>query len=1475
MRVMGRPASGMTVAELVHTLRERGAQLRAEGDQLRISAPVGVVTPEFQSWIRANKQELLEWLRNEHVAPAIDETPVVLAPPQEGVWVFQELQPNATTYNHTPVIRIDGPLDADRLIAAIVRVVERHEPLCSVVDDASGVPVLRRVAIGDGIVTTVDLGNADKTQHEPLVQEHVHRTQSRPFDLRREIPFRAVLVRLHPESHVLITTFHHIAADGMSLRNFYRELACSYAGDEPAALRARYSDYARSEVQFWTPERIAERLAFWKNELEDAPTVLEIPTDRPRRGDASYVGGVVSAPLDAATSAALRDLMKAEGASLFMTALAAYTAALHRHTGQRDLVIGTPLHGRHKPEYADLIGMFVNQMPLRLRVDSNATFRDLIRQARSSVLRTLADREMPFARLVQGLGIPRDQSRSPLFQAVLNVVPALDVASGLRAGDVTFRLPEVQDLLLLFDGESKFDLTLYPTERDGEVNLILVYNADLFNAARMQELLESIKGVLSIGASHPDRLLHDGWLKSLPAKDGGIAGPDPDTPEESVAARFTRIASAYPDRPALVGSDGEITYALLYAEAQRIARIVAASTEEVSRPVGVLVPHEPILAPAILGVLLAGRPYVPLDASYPVERLAYMVADSGADVILTTPGLREQARSIAGQDARVITVEDVVDNAAPLPPIEPDTIAYLLYTSGSTGRPKAVVQSQGNLVRQADRYARALRIDETDRLALLASISFDACLMDLFGGLLNGAAVCPIDARSTDLSRLPDLLAEKQLTVMHVTPTLFRTLKQTVRGPRFPTIRAVDLGGEAMRPDDIAFFDEHFRGDAILVNSYGPSEHTFALGFVVPRDLRANEIPIGWPIGDVEVLLLDKDGREDPVSGVLALRSRYGALRYWNNPEASAAAFLPDPLHPGRTIYRTGDVVRRRSDGSYVFLHREDHQLKIRGHRVEPTEVESVLREHPAVAAVAVHAPVGPDGAAVLTACVVLEDSTVSTAEIATFARDRLPAYMVPTSWATLDRLPLTPSGKVDRRALPSGTAQGTSHEIVEARSAEEQEIGQIWAEILGTSRFGVHDDFFELGGHSLMATQVVTRIRETLDIDLPLRHFFDHPTVAATARWVHENRAAAMTVPPLEPQDLPEAIPLSFSQERMWLIQKLTPESVAYNMAGAVLVRGALDVERLRRAVASVTARQDSLRARFISHSGVPSQDDSGAGCDFEVVEAQGATVAERIEYANARAVDKLEAPYNLETGPLCRVLVVRIGENQHVVAVGMHHIISDLWSFAVFGREVAAAYEHPDTPRPPLPVRYADYAVWERQWLGGGALRQQIDHWRVKLDGLAPLELPIDFPRPAFFSFDGAVVKRELSPALRSRLEAVSAQNKATPFMTALAAFNALLSTHSNQTDIAVGVPIANRTQTAVEDLIGTFVNTLVHRNDTSGDPTFRELLQRVRVTALDALRTPSAHTELNNFLKVEGSNLASARPRQQSRSGPSCPQ
>ncbi|HEX2740525.1 MAG TPA: amino acid adenylation domain-containing protein [Rubrobacter sp.] len=925
--------------------------------------------------------------------------------------------------------------------------------------------------------------------------------------------------------------------------------------------------------------------------------------------------------------------------------------------------------------------------------------------------------------------------------------------------------------------------------------------------------------------------------------------------EQSIPQRFEQQVRRYPDRLAVKTKGHQLTYAALNKVANRMARVLLARRGEGPESIALLLEHNASMIGAILGVLKAGKAYVPLDPSFPYARNAYILEDSQAGLIITNDKNRPLADSLGENRHSLIDIDEIgpalPDEDANLP-ISADNLANIIYTSGSTGQPKGVVQNHRNLLNVAMRYTNGLQISAEDRLTLLQSYSVAGSVSNMLGALLNGASLFPHNIKEEGLTSLADWLIEEEITVYHSVPTVFRQFANTLTGKEeFPWLRLVRLGGEPVYPEDVQLYKTYFPSGSIFVNSYGASEAASVLRYCVDKDTEISDamVPVGYPLGDIEILLLDDDGKAvgfDEV-GEIAIKSRHISPGYWHKPDLTRATFITDPQDEGGRIYRTGDLGYRQPDGCLVVTGRNDFRVKIRGFRIEVAEIELALRGLTKVKEAAVVAHEDQRGEKQLAAYVVPQpDHMPTTSELRDFLKDKLPDYMVPSAFVVLDALPLTPNGKLDRLALPAPSLVRPELDtsFVAPRNALEEQLVEIWVEVLGVTRVGVHDDFFELGGHSLRATQLVSRVREVFQAELPLISLFEEPTIAGLAERIEEARRGAQgqTAPPLVPAPRDARLPLSFSQQRMWLLDQLEPGTPTYHISHALRLSGTLDTGALKRSLTEIVSRHEALRTTFAAEDGEPVQVISATiDVKLPVEDLSGLPQAEQEAEAKRLALEEKRRPFDLERGPLFRAGLLRLGKEEHVLLISMHHIVSDGWSMGVFWRELGALYGAfsggEPSPLPGLPIQYADYALWQRQWLTGEVLEEQLGYWKEQLADLPVLELPTDHPRPAVQTHRGARRSLAMPESLTQALKELSRQEGTTLFMVLLGALQVLLSRYSGQEDIAIGTPIAGRTRAETEELIGFFVNTLVMRTYLSGDPSFREVLSRVRGVALGA--------------------------------------
>ncbi len=1435
----------MTPAALLAEVIARGAHIWAEGDELCLRAPKGCLTAELRDALKSRKPEIVPLLgqRRKHAAASYA---------QRRLWFFDQLEPGRSTYNMHLTYRLTGALDVAALEQSLCAIVQRHETLRTSFAAFNDQPVQVIAQDVNFAVAHCRLDDGPGDEENRLRQQVDEFTRV-PFDLSNAPLMRACLIRLRPDVHVLSVVLHHIVADGWSMRVVLRELAEHYESFSEGrlpdldALPLQYADFARIQ-RAWLDDDMDERVLYWREQLAGPPPPLELPTDRPRPAYQTFRGGREFLELDSQTVAALRKLSADEGATLFMTLLAAFEVLLRRYTGQDDFVVGSPVAGRRYPGTEGMIGFFVNTVALRARFEGNPTFRDFLRRTRDTVLHAFEHEDLPFEKLVEEIQPERDLSRTPVFQVLFNMINM--GGDGLDMGAIAV------ERVYRREPESKFDLTLYVRPRGATTRLMLVYNRDLFEETTIQQFLRDLGVVLeAICAQADTTVVHIPLAARGPC--ALPAGQDTFDDVTPLHRRFERQAAATPDAIAVHTRNHRWTYAELDRRASQIAAGILDSVGDETSRIGLMFEHDAPMIAALLGALKAGKTYVPMDAAYPEARLQFMIEDAQIGTLVTTETSLERARSIAGERCPVIAIESFED----LEPhhgidCDPESPAYILYTSGSTGKPKGVVQSHRNVAHYIDAYAQTINIGPDDRLSLFSSFGFDAAVMDIFGALLNGAALCPIDLKSESLDEAWDWLQEVGVTVYHSTPTVFRAF---ATGPscesRATCLRAVVLGGEEVRREDIERFRKLMAQECRLINLYGSAEASFTCAFEIENgeEVARARVPIGTPVARTEMLLLNAHGGEEPVFGEIAIRSPHVALGYWNRDDESAAAFQPDPDTPGTTLYRSGDLGRRRADGTIECLGRKDFQVKIRGYRVDPAEIESLLNQNDSVAeSVVVMREIASGDPRLIAYVASVAEQTPDPAKLRSELARVLPEYMVPASIQVMEGLPRTTTGKIDRRALPAPSAWGeVAGEHVAPRTVSEELVAGIWEQVLTRGPVGVTDRFFDLGGHSLMATQVVSRIRDTFNVQIPLRALFEEPTVAGIAARIDALRAerTADQAPALVPVPRDVGMPLSFSQQRLWVLDQLGARDGAYTMSAGFRLVGALNIRALEQSIATIVQRHEVLRTTFVDREGVPAlhiSDDINLA--LETVDLASVPDSERQTKLASHMAAVVDNPFDLAQGPLFRVALYRLGDAEHVIAVAMHHIISDAWSMGVLVREICASYDAYASSGEPalvsLPVQYADFAAWQRAWLQGAVLENQLAYWREHLQDAPPyLDLPADHHRPAVRKFRGARVTASLPQTIAERVKSLCQEQGATQYMALLAAFNVLLYRYTGQSDIVVGTPIANRGRRELEGLIGFFVNTLALRTRLDGAPSFREVLARVRETALAAY----AHQDL----------------------------
>ena len=1399
---------------------------------------------------------------------------------QQRLWFLNQLEPASPIYNESRAIRLRGSLDVESLQKSLDRIVVRHDVLRTNFITLDGNPQQTITDSRAVELPVIDLRSCRDIDRESEAHRLLTDVIRRPFDLLRDLLLRVLLLRLAEQEHILLFVQHHIASDGWSTSIFWRELTALYEAftsgrhDPLSELPIQYADYALWQRDRLSGETLEGQLAYWRKQLENlAP--LQLTPDRARPGADDYAGDRQTFLIPQEVIDGLRRVSRDEGVTLFMTLLAAFQTLLHRYTGQNDIAVGSPIAGRTHPEVEGLIGFFVNTLVLRTEVSGHLTFRQFLARVREVAWGAYQHQELPFEKLVAELQPDRNLGRNPLFQVIFafqNVPRQTMALPGLQVSQV-----EVDS------GTTKFELALFMWEEHGGLRGRVQYSTALFDADTIERLLGHFKTMLIGIVTNPDRRLCDLPLLTEREKhqilvewnDAAIDYPK----DQCIHKLFEEHAETDPDAVALIYDEQKLTYGELNQQANQLAHYLKRRGVGPETLVGLCMERSIEMIVGLLGILKAGGAYVPLDPQYPKQRLGFMLEDTQAPVLLTQQRLLNDLLEDRG-----VKIKDSDHRSAILDPrlkvicldrdgeaianestenlssgVSAQNLAYVIYTSGSTGKPKGVAITHHNVTRLFASTDAWFRFDRNDVWTLFHSYAFDFSVWEIWGALLHGGRLVIVPywvSRSPEL--FYDLLCKRRVTVLNQTPSGFRQLihgEQTSAQSQELALRLILFGGEALELQSLKpWFDRHGDQSPRLVNMYGITETTVHVTY---RPIKARDIgerlgsPIGVRIPDLNLYILDPNRNPSPIGipGELHIGGAGLARGYINRPELTAEKFIVNPFNSkgGALIYRTGDLARFLPDGNVEFLGRIDDQVKIRGFRIELGEIEAVLSQHPAVLeTVVVARDDAPSGKRLVAYVVHRDDADISVNELRSFLKQKLPDYMIPSAFAVLDVLPLTPNGKVERKALPApGPSRPELEQWYQApRTPAEEMLVEIWAEVLKLESIGVHDNFFDLGGHSLLATQVISRIRGSFQVEVPLRALFESPTVAGLAGHIEEARRKEQGLqPPPSLTVSKERESLSFAQQRLWFIDQLEPQSAVYNVPGALRIRGTLDVAVLELSLNEIVRRHQALRTAFSIVEGQPVQVVSPSlRISLPVGDLTDRPATEREEEARRLAREEAQRPFDLARGPLLRVTLLRLGEQDHVLLLTMHHIVCDGWSMGVLYRELSLLYEAFSkglpSPLSDLPIQYADFAVWQRQWLQGEVLETQLSYWKKQLEGVpAVINLPTDRPRPAVQSYRGARQSFELSEELTGALKILSRKHHVTVFMTLLAAFQTLLHRYTGQHDIVIGSPIANRNRTEIEGLIGFFVNTLVLRSDLSGNPSFTGLLARVRNVALGA--------------------------------------
>ena len=1377
-----------------------------------------------------------------------------ISPEQSRLWLLQQ---QSSAYLAQAAIKIEGPVDIRALEASLAGIVNRLEILRTTFRIQAGMRTPLQVIAAEEPVSLQQIDWSDRrgSQVEAALDELLADQRTRSVNLDTGPVLELCLAKAATQEHYLILSVPSLCADALSLKNLFEEVARAYAADraEDVSEELQYADFAEWHYQLLDEEEQSPAKTYWREQRLHSSSLTTIHRLRKGEPQGRFEVAIASLQVDRETALAAESLARDKSIPVSDFYLACWHTLVWRLSGQSDIVIGAVADERGHETLRDACGLFAVTLPVRQSFDDRMRF-DEVLDAVAKSRRAASDRQYDFSweRDVEGAANNREPGIFPLafqFQTLPHV---------RSVGAASF------SLIRSFACTDRFHVKLNCIANGDATCLEWHFDSSALSPEEIERLSRSYQAIVKSAVENPRAAALDLEVLDEAQRQAIVVGFNDSKGESSIGGcvheRFEEVARRDPDRTALVHEQQVLSYGALNARANQLARDLMSMGVGPDVPVALCVERSLDMIVGILGILKAGGAYVPLDHALPPQRLATLIEESRAPVVVCQQHLSDL---FAESHARLLVLDDASGRVSQgarencCSGVTPSNLAYALFTSGSTGTPKGVLIEHRQLLNYVDGVCNRLQLPSDASFATVSSFAADLGNTAIFPALLGGGCLHIVSQdRVMDPAAMAEYGERHGVDCLKIVPSHLGALLSSPRPERVLPRRCLVLGGEASSWDLVNRI-EALSSDCRVMNHYGPTETT--VGVLAYRHERghlrtddSDTLPLGRPLSNSQIYLLDSRARPVPigVNGELHIGGAGVSRGYVNRPDQTAASFVPNPFSsdPGARMYRTGDVARYLSDGNVEFLGRADHQVKIRGFRVELGEIESVLEEHGSVEAAIVMAREDVPGDKRLVGYVVRRgDARVTADELRDYVRERLPEYMVPTAIALLDQLPLNRNGKVDRGALPPITLtpdQGKRPAVL-PRTTTEERLMEIWSEVLNNRSLGVHDDFFESGGHSLLAMQLIVRVREAFHVDLPLPALFDTPTVAGLAQSIESliGAGGTDTASIIKPVSRAQRLPLSFAQQRLWFLDQLEPHSIAYNRSFALRLTGPLNIETLEQSLREVIRRHEVLRTTYPTVNG-EAQELIAPHARFTVglFDLGRVPLGERDDLVRRLVTDEAHRPFDLASGPLVRALLLRLDATDHVLLLSQHHINTDAWSNSVLAHEVSTGFDAfangLPSPLAELAIQYADYATWQREWLAGETLRRQVSFWKEELKIVPPpLELPADRPRPAEPTFRGATESFRLSKRVSDALNEVSQREGATVFMTVLAAFQTLLHRYTGQPDILIGSPIAGRMRPEVKELIGFFVNTLVLRADLRGEPRFSDVLGQVRHRVLDA--------------------------------------
>ena len=1469
----------MSITELLKTLEAHNIQISEADGKLKTTAPKGAISQEIGFQIKANKQALLEFIERRKsqrqkeifqtikMAPPAEDYPLSFA--QQRLWFIDRMEGSSSKYNMPSAFRLRGRLDIQALERCFNTIVERHQVLRTTFIEKEGNP---RQCIGEVqkvIPTQVVLTHLQGVEQEAAVKQLVQEEAHKPFDLSQDLMLRYQVLKLAEDHHIILFTMHHIASDGWSLNVLVQEILALYgaftvhASNPMPRLPIQYVDFACWERWLYQGEVLQEELSFWQTRLKTIPLVHNLPLDKPRPPRQSFKGHFFdTAPFSVPLYQGLKNLCQQQDVTFYMLLQTAFAVLLGRYSNQNDIVLASPVAGRSHQDLDKLIGFFVNSLVFRINLDGNLRFTELLSANKQNILETYSHQKLPFEMVVEAIKPERSLSHSPIFQIMF----------ALQNNEQTeLSLPSLKLERLPLEGDiNRFDLELSIKEYPNGLAASWAYNTDLFFEETVRRMAQNFEVLLESIVANPNEQVLKLNLLADSERSQQLMGLQLEAIHSKSAQCVHNVfqiqAEKHPHHTALIHGTRSLSYQELEQRANQFAHLLLESGVNKGSFVGLYLERSHELMVGILAILKIGAVYVPLDPDYPESRIAFMMDDSDVQIVVTRSGLGPKIK----QSRRTLVCLDANDaSRQPTTPpgvsVEPSDLAYVIYTSGSMGQPKGVLIEHGHWWHCLNSVRAVLGFNSKDCLTQIASPAFDIALLEQFLPLVCGGSTLLVDPEDVyDMARL--IHVTQNASCFHAVPSLMdqwlEALDKEAPNGSYANLKTLLVGGEATPGRLLDAMARRFP-KAQIIELYGPTENTIVSTY--HRKTEAAETVnhcIGRSFPHVTTLVLNEVGELAPIGvvGELYLGGPAVARGYLNRPTLSSEKFIQNPLAQGtqERLYRTGDLVRRLPDGNLEFMGRLDHQVKLRGFRIELEEIENQIARQAGVKSVLVNVvgqePDNPQLVAYLCptnlALAEVKDSEGETS-VQVLARtwvptlrealmQQLPKYMVPSAFVVLPEMPLTAHGKIDRDRLPLPEVS-SSIPYRAATTETEFKLQQIWQELLGKSDIGMDADFFELGGHSLLAIRMISSVRATFGCDLSVRAIFERPTIAGLCEEISNLKLSNM--PALKKLPRTCALPLSFAQQRLWFIDQLEGASPHYNMPGGFRLKGHLALPAFKAAMNEIVRRHEILRTVYQAPNGIAQQVvKADLAPEFRLVDA--ASMDAGLNNPELRQLIREDAEYafDLTRDAMLRVVLVRLAEDEHLVLLNMHHIASDGWSVGIVIREFVALYqafsEGKVSPLAPLSLQYADFAQWQRTWFQGEVLEEEKHFWRETLQGLPRVHsLPLDKPRPLRQQYRGRLYTTSLGLRPSQAIQAFCSQNQVTLFMFLETAFAAMLARFSGEADVVLGTPIAGRNHREVEPLIGFFVNSLVLRTQVGLSDTFSTLLAKNKQTILEA--------------------------------------